>query len=279
MGIRAIAASAVCWLAFMVTGASAQVANPGCETAGTPPPSWTQVSGNWSCGASASPPAHTGVAYFLPGYNESAELRQDIPVSHFAATIDGGLASAEFLGYVRSFQQGSPDRARIVIEYRDAANASVLSSFDSGNLSSVTAWSPVADTRPIPAGTRTIRISLISTRRAGQSNDGYYDDLSLSIEVPKLECHADAGCRLEGCDDCSCIALAVEEPLPKECRNTAKAAACRRTACVGVLAACQAGECVLRSGVDGPRDGAAAGAPAAGAAGDRGAADRPRRRP
>ncbi|HET9765438.1 MAG TPA: hypothetical protein VFS60_01250 [Thermoanaerobaculia bacterium] len=252
MGIRAIAASAVCWLTFMVTGipahgGSMNIANPGCETAGSPPPSWTQVTGNWSCGAFPNPPPQGGTAYFRPGDNASAELRQDIPVSDSAtvATIDWGLATAEFRGYVRSFSQTPVDFSRIVIEYRDAANVSVLSSFDSGNLSSVATWSLVADTRPIPAGTRTIRIRLISTRQNGTSNDGYYDDLALDIKVPKLSCYSDAECHLVGCVDCSCIALAVGARLPPKCQDPHSA--CIRDPCLNKVAACDVGKCVVKT--------------------------------
>jgi hypothetical protein len=251
MGIRAIAVSAVCWLPFMVTGVSAQqqeartyIANPGCETAGTPPRNWTQVTGNWSCGAYPTTPPQEGTAYFRPGNSANAELRQDIPVSGLATTIDLSLATAEFRGYVRCFRQPVLDLSRIVIEYRDATNASVLSSFDSGNLSSFDAWRLVTDTRPIPVGTRTIRIRLISTRGEFTSNDGYYDDLALGIEVPKSSCRSDVDCHLVGCDDCSCIALPVGESTPAKCKDPN--AACVVAPCLNKVAACVTGQCVVK---------------------------------
>ena len=42
----------------------------------------------------------------------------------------------------------------------------------------------MADTSLAPAGTRYLRIRLISTRHNGSNNDGYYDDLSLVVYTP-----------------------------------------------------------------------------------------------
>ncbi len=80
--------------------------------------------------------------------------------------------------YVRNFNGN--DLSRIVVEYRDAANTSVLDSYDSGNVDNFGSWLLLSDTRNAPSGTRHIRIRLISTRVSGSNNDGYYDNLSLT---------------------------------------------------------------------------------------------------
>lgn len=171
------------WFGIAMSGyAQNLLQNPGCETAGNPPPSWVQVSGNWSCNTFLPP--QEGAAHFYPGAVAIGELQQDISVSSSAVSIDLGLATASFTGYVQSFPQTPPDLSRIIVEYRDTTNTVVLSSFDSGDIGSVGAWQQVTDARAIPVGTRTIRVRLVSTRQAGSDNDGYYDGLSLTVNAP-----------------------------------------------------------------------------------------------
>lgn len=114
---RTLCVVLICCLGLGVSGLSAQnlIQNPGCETAGSPPPGWTQVSGTWSCNAFVAPQG--GTAHFYPGSVASGELQQDIDVSADALSIDLGLATATFDGYVQSFPQTPPDLSRIVVEY------------------------------------------------------------------------------------------------------------------------------------------------------------------
>jgi len=82
---------------------------------------------------------------------------------------------------VRAYDQIPPDVSRIIMEYRDAGG--VLDVFDSGDISAVSEWQLVSDSRTAPVGTRSIDIRLISTRNAGTNNDGYYDALSLVAQT------------------------------------------------------------------------------------------------
>lgn len=144
-------------------------------------PGWIEVLGaNWTQ-RSEGPPPFEGSSYFFPGVVRDAELAQDVDVTGFSAAIDGGAQAFNFAGYVRSFSQGnSSDESRIVLEYRNAAGE-ILDSFDSGGIDNTTEWQLVVDSRNAPVGTRTIRVRLISTRRSGSNNDGYYDALSLTL--------------------------------------------------------------------------------------------------
>jgi RHS repeat-associated protein len=158
--------------------------NAGCESAlvENKIPSWASPDGGaWAQGAGAvgGPPFSVeGDAYFYPSGAGATELRQDVDVSAFAASVDGGAQRFEFKGYVRAGTGATPDGARVVVEYRDAANASVLSSFDSSELTPAE-WSQVADTRAAPAGTRWIRVRLISSEHDGLAGGGLFDSLSL----------------------------------------------------------------------------------------------------
>lgn len=143
-------------------------------------PGWTEVLGTgWTKRFSAPDPAD-GSAYFFAGANALAELRQDIDVSADAEAIDASRRRYRFRGLVRSFNQLPGDTSQIVVEYRDAANALVLAAFDSGEIFNRFAWQEVADTRLAPVGTRWVRVRLVSRRRSGSNNDGYFDKLSLT---------------------------------------------------------------------------------------------------
>jgi hypothetical protein len=64
------------------------------------------------------------------------------------------------------------------VEYRDASSA-VLSTYDTG-LQGSTSWVQYSDARVAPAGTRTIRIRLLSDATINSDSDGYFDDISLT---------------------------------------------------------------------------------------------------
>src|SRR6185369_8507206 len=116
------------------------------------------------------------------GKVQTAELAQDVNLATYAARIDLGHQSFELLAAVRSFNESPSDTARVVLEYRDAANAVVLDAFDSGEIASPLEWRRLADTRTVPAGARWARVRLISTRfntGADGADDGYFDALSL----------------------------------------------------------------------------------------------------
>jgi len=157
------------------------IANGGCEetlVSGNIP-LWTEVTGsNWTQ-RSANPAPWSGQYYFFPGVASTAELRQDVNVSDYSLLIDAGGANHRFTGYVRSYTQSPIDQSRIVVEFRSAGDA-VLATLDSGNIANTAAWEQILWETAAPVGTRVVRIRLISTRRSGSNNDGYYDGLTLS---------------------------------------------------------------------------------------------------
>ncbi len=167
---------------FLVSFVQAQnlVVNPGSEVNPTIV-GWTLVSCHWVNGAER--PAHGGSYHFYAGGADAStcELYQDINVSAFATSIDGGFSSFSFSSWMRSYS-GSfgvfNDRGRALVEYRDAAST-VLSTYDTG-LQGSTSWIQYSDTRVAPAGTRTIRIRLLSDATINSDSDGYFDDISLT---------------------------------------------------------------------------------------------------
>lgn len=120
-----------------------------------------------------------GGFYFQAGNTATAELRQDTDVSGYATTIDATLQEFDLSGFVRSGAETPADSTRIIWEFRDAANANVLGSFDSGVITATTNWQAVTGKRLAPVGTRYIRIRLIGVRNSGTTNDAYFDGLAV----------------------------------------------------------------------------------------------------
>ena len=144
---------------------------------------WTQVSGDWKQRTSTTnPSAQNGNSYFFAGNGATAELYQNIDVSADQAAIDAGSMEYSFKCYLRSYLQSPIDEAKVTLEYLNATNQ-VLSSYDTGNQNNTTEWVLFSDTRIAPVGTRTIKITLISTRKSGTSNDGYIDNLQLTKQL------------------------------------------------------------------------------------------------
>lgn len=164
------------------------IKNGDCElpTVNAKIPNWIEVQGTeWRPNNTDVTPQN-GQFYFYAGGARNAELMQEVDVTDYACPIDAGGQKFEFKGFVRAFPQNPTDQARIILEYRNANNT-VLSTYDSGNQTNTNAWALLSDSRTAPAGTRKIRIRLISTMRGGTDNDGYYDNLSLTTSPTLLK--------------------------------------------------------------------------------------------
>jgi len=173
---------------FLTSKIEAQnlILNPGCEDSlvNGEIPNWIEVIGNNWTQRTAGPDPYEGLAYFFPGVAAVAELQQDVDVSFYKTTIDDSTQPFIFEGFVRAYQQSPADQSRIILEFLDTLKTTRIDSFDSGNYSNTAEWVQITDTTIAPPQTRYIRIRLISTRRNGSNNDGYYDGLSLIAAVP-----------------------------------------------------------------------------------------------
>ncbi|HEX8150503.1 MAG TPA: PKD domain-containing protein [Pyrinomonadaceae bacterium] len=145
-------------------------------------PFWGSPDGGlWAqapAGVGALPFSLEGDTYFHTTSAAATELRQDVDVSAFAASIDAGAQQFAFEGYVRAGAGSPPEGSRVVVEYRDAAGAAVLASFDTGEVTSPE-WLRVADRRAAPAGTRRVRVRLVGTDNNPAAAGGLFDGLSL----------------------------------------------------------------------------------------------------
>lgn len=155
-------------------------------------PNWTEVVGTtWTqrsdqSDPGVSPAAFDGTYYFFAGAVADATLRQDVDVSGLASSIDAGLMTFDFTGYVHTFfSVNGLDTSRISLSFL-AANGSFLGTFfDSGEIASVT-WQRVSHSSLAVPLTRKVRVDLLSHRNWATNNDGYFDALSLTpIPIPE----------------------------------------------------------------------------------------------
>lgn len=143
---------------------------------------WVELVGNWYARTS-NPAPYSGSQYFACGAQSgTAEIRQDIDVTAYAYAIDAGTATVAFSGRMSSFA-GDGDKAREIVEYRDAGG-SVLASYDTGETDYNGSWIGHSDARTVPALTRAIHVRLLSRRVSGSNSDGYHDAISLVLTVP-----------------------------------------------------------------------------------------------
>jgi hypothetical protein len=133
-------------------------------------------------GAAGGTIFYAGCSDFVSGVKE---LQQTINVSADAATIDAGTQLYTFSGYIQTPVDNQTDRGRFIIDYLNAANAVLGSSYTTPWQSffdgSGTAWKFYTDTRLAPANTRKINIrlqaELFNNRYA---INVYFDDISLT---------------------------------------------------------------------------------------------------
>jgi hypothetical protein len=189
-------------LFFALTSSSQNLlVNPSAESGDPTSVGWTNVSMG-STGASCYnnsgwrilgnqngfPVAQHGSYLFFAGCSSvtgsTFEVRQDVNVSANASLIDLGWDAFTFSGYMQVYTQTPADQAEIIVEYRNASNTTVLTSYNTGLTSNQGTWTFYSHTTTAPAGTRFIRVRLLAKVNTGPSIDAYFDNLSLSTNIP-----------------------------------------------------------------------------------------------
>lgn len=140
-------------------------------------PSWTEVAGTWTSTSAMEP--FRGAKTFVSSGPSATELMQDVDVTSYGGTIEGGQQKFTWTVFVRVADEAAPDAAKIIVEYRGLNNASILKSVSTNDLSPTGLWERVTSTDVVPQGTRYIRIRLIAARHTGTTNDVWFDAVSL----------------------------------------------------------------------------------------------------
>jgi len=123
---------------------------------------------------------HSGSKRFYGGGNNAESYAyQDIDVSSYASEIDAGNVTATYSGGIRDYN-GS-DEGILELYFYDAS-MSELAYHHSGWHSHVD-WKRYAiEDKSLPTGTRTVRVKMRAKRYSGSNNDGYFDDLRLTLK-------------------------------------------------------------------------------------------------
>lgn len=129
-------------------------------------------------------PSGRGVNYFAGGPSAVSMARQLIDISTIASSIDLGSTRYQLSGFLGGWgNQG--DNVVVRANFLNSANAPIgfavlgpVSNVERGN---VTSLLPRLTDGGVPVGTRSIDVSLAFTRTAGTYNDGFADNLSLTL--------------------------------------------------------------------------------------------------
>jgi hypothetical protein len=175
--------------------------NPGAEAGpgGTdssgmmPPPDWT-VTGDFTVvqygAAGGFPPAATsasmaaGANFFAGGNAAVSTATQTVDVSGYAGAIDAGTEAATLSGDLGGY--GSQDDKLVVTAAYLGASGGTLGSLTIGPVTAAdrqdeTILLSRSTTGAVPADTRSIQVVMTATRYQGEYNDGYGDNISLSL--------------------------------------------------------------------------------------------------
>ena len=156
-------------------------------------PGWTIVDGepNAVCyGASGYPDSSTpgsptrGGQFFAGGGTGDSTLSQTVDVSAGASAIDAGGVPVTLSGWLGGYAAQN-DRVGVTATYLNGSGASLGSAaigpVNSTDRGLATKFLQKTANGTLPAGTRSIRVDMNFTWPAGDTTDGYADDLSLTV--------------------------------------------------------------------------------------------------
>jgi hypothetical protein len=125
-----------------------------------------------------------GANMFIGGVQDDARITQRVDVASLAAQIDAGGVDFALSGYLGG-RGAERDMARISARFLDGDGGFIsfgqigpVTPADRGDLTQMLLRELDGT---LPAGTRTIEVTLVMTRLDGPDNDGYADDLSLVL--------------------------------------------------------------------------------------------------
>jgi VCBS repeat-containing protein len=193
---------------FVTTGNL--IVNPGAETGPSAtnfsttvaPNGWTTTAGlsavDYAIGGAADLNASDGAAvggsqsYFAGGPNSAVSTAtQTIDVSSYAAVIDGGHVTVNLSGYFGGYHTQNDNAvltARYLSDTGNELGQTQIGGFLASDRSNESRLIFDSATMTVPVGTHSIELVLTATRIVGAAgevyNDGYADNLSLTLTVP-----------------------------------------------------------------------------------------------
>jgi hypothetical protein len=157
-----------------------------------PPPDWT-TTGDFTVvqyGVAGFPTQAVGASidgganFFAGGNSAVSTATQAVDVSGFAGAIDAGTEAVTLSGDLGGYDS-QDDNMVVTATYLSAAG-SPLASLTIGPVTAAdrddqTTLLQRSATGPVPAGTRSIQVVMTSTRFEGEYDDGYGDNMSLTL--------------------------------------------------------------------------------------------------
>jgi hypothetical protein len=137
-------------------------------------------------GTQTSTAIHGGAKFFAGGPgNATSAITQTISVASQKQLIDSGKARGTLSGYLGGYG-GQDDSLIATAVFLDQSGARLgtmlkLGPVDSATRKLQTGMISKTVAGAVPKGTRTIRVTLSANRTSGSYNDGYADNLSLTI--------------------------------------------------------------------------------------------------
>lgn len=130
-------------------------------------------------------PVTRGLNFFSGGpESDSSSAFQLIDLSANAASIDTGEVSFDLSAFLGGFS-GQSDNAVLTVSFLDASNLALgsasLGPVTEVDRDNITGLLQRETTGALPTGTRALGVTLAFSRINGSYNDGYADNLSLSI--------------------------------------------------------------------------------------------------
>jgi hypothetical protein len=178
--------------------------NPGAETGECSPnglqgvtlPGWNITSGmpNIVCYGTAGgyPTSSTpgspmrGNAFFAGGATGNGAMEQVVDVSSGASAIDAGGVTFNLSGWLGGYASQN-DRAAVTATFYSGSGSSLatrqIGPVLAADRANTTEFLQKQASGTVPSGTRTINVTVSYTWAAGNTTDGYVDDLSLTVST------------------------------------------------------------------------------------------------
>ncbi|MEK7812577.1 MAG: peptidase inhibitor family I36 protein, partial [Candidatus Desantisbacteria bacterium] len=128
--------------------------------------------------------AHSGSRHFYGGdNNEESKASQYVDVSDYAEAIEDGQVWASFNGWIKAY---GDDDGIFEMMFRTSENGEIQ--YHHASWQSPDNWNSYSiENKKLPNNTRIVEIRMRSDRDAGDDNDGYFDDLCLTLKTPNLQ--------------------------------------------------------------------------------------------
>ncbi len=93
----------------------------------------------------------------------------------------GKITACVLTWWQSTFEQGTNDQARMGLRFLDQNGTEIGSSFATMTATAAGTWTKRTVSANAPAGTATLRVVMEMHRRSGVNNDGYIDDITLTV--------------------------------------------------------------------------------------------------